>query len=120
MFELSGAGPTPEATTASAQHLGVEMKKLITALASVGIACLAFAASPAAASGSSCPPGNCEYVLWDVDTEPYQADNEVDEQGNADGWACAKPTKVVLDENGNPFQIYSFIDNRVADRVTET
>jgi len=32
----------------------------------------------------------------------------------ADGWVCATPKKIVLDENGNPFQIYNFIDNRVA------
>jgi hypothetical protein len=53
-------------------------------------------------------------VLWDVNTEPYAVDNAVDEQGNADGWVCAQPKKIVLDENGNPFQIYNFIDNRVA------
>jgi hypothetical protein len=38
----------------------------------------------------------------------------VDEKGNVDGWVCAQPKKIVLDENGNPFQIYNFIDNRVA------
>ena len=65
------------------------------------------------ASGSSCP-GDSDYVLWDVATEPYAADNAVDEHGNADGWVRATPKKVVLDESGNPFQIYNFIDNRVA------
>ena len=75
------------------------------------------AAIPAAASASvsSCPPGNSGYVLWDVSTQPYQADNAVDEQGNADGWVCAAPKKVIVDPDGNPFQIYNFIDNRVAD-----
>ncbi|MEP6667135.1 MAG: hypothetical protein ABJA81_11865 [Nocardioidaceae bacterium] len=33
--------------------------------------------------------------------------------GNGDGWACARPGKVVTDENGNPFQLYNFIDSRV-------
>jgi hypothetical protein len=90
------------------------MNKLITGLAAAGIIC-AVTASPATASaGSSCPPGGSGYVLWDVKTEPYAADNAVDEHGNADGWVCAQPKKIVLDENGNPFQIYNFIDNRVA------
>ncbi len=55
-------------------------------------------------------------MLWDVSAEPYKVDNAVDEQGNNDGWACAQPKKVVIDEDGNPFQFYNFIDNRVATR----
>ncbi len=74
-------------------------------------------AAPAQASpnppGHGCPGGGSGYVLWDVATEPYGADNAVDEKGNNDGWACASPRKVVLDENGEPFQFYNFIDNRV-------
>jgi hypothetical protein len=92
---------------------GVNMIKLIAALAAAGFIC-ALAPSPAIAAGSSCPPGGSGYVLWDVNTEPYAADNAVDEHGNADGWVCAQPKKIVIDENGNPFQIYNFIDNRVA------
>jgi hypothetical protein len=91
------------------------MKKLITCLAAVPIA-LAVTPTTASAAGSSCPPGHSGFVLWDVTTEPYAVDNLVDERGNADGWACALPKKVVLDENGNPFQLYNFIDNRVADK----
>jgi hypothetical protein len=72
------------------------------------------AAAPVSATVRTCPPGNSGYVLWDVNTEPYQADNAVDEHGNNDGWVCATPKKVISDENGNPFQLYNFIDNRGA------
>ena len=89
------------------------MNKLITGLAAAGIIC-AFAPSPATAAGSLCPSGGSGYVLWDVTTGPYAVDNAVDEHGNADGWVCAQPKKIVLDENGLPFQTYNFIDNRVA------
>jgi len=89
------------------------MNMLITGLAAAGFIC-AVTPSPATAAGSSCPPGGSGYVLWDVNTEPYAADNAVDEQGNADGLVCALPKKIILDENGNPFQLYNFIDNRVA------
>jgi hypothetical protein len=89
------------------------MNKLIIGVAAVGIVC-AITASPATAAGSSCPPGGSGYFLWDVNTVPYAADNAVDDKGNADGWVCAQPKKVVIDESGNPFQIYNFIDNRVA------
>ena len=41
--------------------------------------------------GTSCPGGQSGFVLWDVSAEPYGVDNLVDEQGNNDGWACAKP-----------------------------
>ena len=89
------------------------MTKLITVLAAAAIVCAATPTAATASAGSSCPPGNSGYLLWDVDTEPYAADNAVDEQGNNDGWACALPMKVVIDEDGNPFQLYNFIDNRV-------
>ena len=90
------------------------MNKLIISLAAAGFIC---AITPAAAApatpGHSCPAEDIVFVLWDVNTEPYAADNAVDEAGNADGWVCAQPHKIVLDEDGNPFQIYNFIDNRV-------
>ncbi len=86
-----------------------------------GLAAAAFARAPSSQRlppppprrAAPCPRGNSGYVLWDVSTEPYGADNAVDEQGNGDGWACASPRKVVVDEDGNPFQTYNFIDNRV-------
>ena len=86
-------------------------KTIICLAASAGLLCLV---APAQAAGDGCPPGHSGYALWDVSTEPYHADNAVDEHGNNDGWACAVPGKVVIDEDGNPFQLYNFIDNRVA------
>ena len=91
------------------------MNKLITCLAATTFICVV-APATASAAGSSCPPGHSGFLLWDVNTEPYGTDNAVDEHGNADGLVCALPMKVVLDENGNPFQLYNFIDNRVADK----
>lgn len=90
------------------------MSKMITGLAAA--AGLLFLTSPVQAStsaGDGCPPGHSGYLLWDVSAEPYHVDNMVDEHGNADGWVCAKPGKAVTDENGDPFQLYNFIDNRV-------
>jgi hypothetical protein len=75
--------------------------------------------SPAAAAespGGHCPPPGSGYQVWDVNTEPYGADNRVDEQGNNNGFVCAKPGKVVTDEDGQPFQLYNFIDDRGAAR----
>ena len=91
------------------------MQTTITGLTAVAAGLLSLA-TPAQASPTAdraCPPGNSGYILWDVSTEPYGADNIVDEQGNGDDFACARPGKVVTDEDGNPFQLYNFIDNRV-------
>ena len=88
------------------------MSRIVTVFAAV--ACFTCLAPPAQASpsGNACPGGNSGFVLWDVSTEPYGVDNVVDEGGNNDGWACAKPIYVVTDEDGNPFQIYNFLDNK--------
>ena len=92
------------------------MKRTSATLA-VGLATAALccSASPSYASpdrAAGCPPGNGGFVLWDVSAEPYGVDNAVDEKGNNDGWVCARPIYTVTDENGDPFQIYNFIDNR--------
>ena len=50
--------------------------------------------------------------MWNVNTEPYGADNFVDERGNNDGSVCAKAIYVVTDEEVSPFQIYNFLDNK--------
>jgi hypothetical protein len=90
------------------------MNNVITALAALRVTCTVLAAAPANMSGSSCPPGNSGYVLWDVATEPCAADNAADELGNADGWVCATPKRGRPRREWEPFQIYNFIDNRVA------
>lgn len=88
------------------------MLRIVSVLAAIAfLICLA-APTQASPSGSSCPDGSSRFVLWDVSTEPYGVDNFVDEAGNNDGWACAKPIYVVTDEDGNPFQIYNFLDNK--------
>lgn len=89
------------------------MSKMITGLAATAGLLLLATPAQAQSPGDACPPGNSGFILWDVSTEPYQVDNLVDEHGNGDGWVCAQPWKVVTDENGNPFQLYNFIDNRV-------
>ncbi len=90
------------------------MNRFVTGLTALTILAAVIPAA-ASASGQSCPPGNSGYVLWDINTQPYQADNAVDERGNGDGWVCATPKKVVVEADGNPLQVYNFIDNRVAD-----
>lgn len=92
------------------------MSRIVTALAAVTFfTCLA-APAQAASSGNACPEGQSGFVLWDVNTEPYGVDNLVDERGNNDGLACAKPIYSVVDEEGNPFQIYNFLDNSFPSR----
>jgi hypothetical protein len=95
------------------------MNRAITGLAAAvaaaaGLGCVASPTHASPTAGDVCPPGNGGFVLWDVRTEPYGVDNLVDAAGNNDGWACARPIYVVTDENGDPFQIYNFIDNHFA------
>jgi hypothetical protein len=87
------------------------VSKIVISLAAAAILVSLPAQSQASPSGTSCPGGNSGFVIWDVSTEPYGVDNFVDERGNDDGWACAKPIYLVTDEDGNPFQIYNFLDN---------
>ena len=74
---------------------------------------LALPAAPyvAATPGGHCPEGNSGFRLWPTSTEPYRVDNLVDDRGNQNGMVCAKPGDVVIDENGQPFQLYNFIDD---------
>ena len=84
----------------------------------LGVATLVLVPAPADAKppGAACPVPSSGFVLWDVETEPYGVDNLVDQAGNGDGLVCAMPIYVELDENGEPFQVYNFIDNRVVSR----
>ena len=58
-----------------------------------------------------CPPPVSGYIYWDVTTEPYQADNNVDERGNNNGVACALPGKKTFELDGVVYTIYNFIDD---------
>lgn len=65
---------------------------------------------PNATVGRCSGPGFEGYEIWDVSTEPYQVDNEVDENGN--GQVCALPLDETFeDDNGETHQIYDFIDD---------
>lgn len=65
-----------------------------------------------AESGRCTGPGYEGYEIWDVSTEPYEVDNEVDENGN--GQVCALPLDETFeDDNGETHQIYDFIDDVV-------
>jgi hypothetical protein len=95
------------------QQLGApDMSKIVISLTAAAILVSLPAQSQASPSGTSCPGRDSGFVAWDVSTEPYGVDNFVDERGNNDGRACAKPIYVVTDEEGNPFQIYNFLDNK--------
>ena len=88
------------------------MSKLVTGVAVAAFLICLPGSAHASPSGTACPGGSSGFVLWDVSAEPYGVDNLVDERGNNDGWACAKPIYTVLDENGGTFQIYNFLDNQ--------
>lgn len=53
------------------------------------------------------------WQLWDVTTEPYRADNRTDEEGNNDGWVCARArgNQTGTPPGGGEIQLYSFADN---------
>jgi len=69
-------------------------------------------ATVAHADSSACPGGASGFVLWNVDAAPYQADNHVDQAGNANGWVCAKPMPNYFVSNGQEYQVQNFIDDR--------
>jgi hypothetical protein len=62
----------------------------------------------AAASPPACPGG---WTEWDVATEPYQADNATDENGNGIVCAKARGNQTFADPDGNTYQIYNFKDD---------
>jgi hypothetical protein len=88
------------------------MSKIVAGVAVAAFLVCLPGSAQASPSGMSCPVAASGFVVWDVDAEPYGVDNLVDESGNNDGWACAKPIYVVIDDDGSPFQIYNFLDNK--------
>jgi hypothetical protein len=84
--------------------------KSILALAVAAAALFVGPAASAAPTGtSSCPAPASGYISWDTSTEPYQADNRVDLNGN--GVVCAKPSNKTFIEDGVTYTIYNFIDD---------
>jgi hypothetical protein len=88
------------------------MSKIVAGVAAAAFLVCLPGSAQASPSGTSCPGGTSGFVLWDVSAEPYGVDNLVDEGGNNDGRVCAKPIYVVTDDDGSPFQIYNFLDNK--------
>jgi hypothetical protein len=66
-------------------------------------------ASPAVAQGGACPVPASGFRLWDVSTEPYQADDASDVNG--DGSVCARATKDTFVQGGQTYTVYLFIDD---------
>jgi hypothetical protein len=68
-------------------------------------------AIPASATGGACPPSGSGFASWDVATQPYQADNATDLNG--DGWVCARPTSDTFTQDGQTYTVYLFVDDNV-------
>lgn len=82
------------------------MRKLMIAItAALAVVGTAPAASAAAFAPGSCPAG---FQVWNVTAEPYRADNLADEDGNNNGWVCARAIGMPH-PSGN--QIYIFSDD---------
>jgi hypothetical protein len=85
-------------------------RKIIVALAVAAAPLVMSPAAIAAPTGTShCPAPVSGYISWDTSTEPYQADNRVDLNGN--GVVCAKPSSKTFTEDGVTYTIYNFIDD---------
>lgn len=82
-----------------------------------GMALLAATASLllfAPSAHADAPDDGCArgFTLWDVDVEPYQADNGQDESGdNPNGFVCARPTGDTFVYEGETHPIYVFFDD---------
>lgn len=70
---------------------------------------------PAQAALADPPSDGCArgWELWDVNAEPYRADNRTDEEGNNDGLVCARArgNQTATTPDGQEVQIYTFADN---------
>jgi hypothetical protein len=83
------------------------------AVTSVALALPTALATPAAAAtgGGACPAPASSFRSWDVTTEPYQADDAAD--FNGDGSVCARPTKDTFQDGGHTYTVYLFIDDNL-------
>jgi hypothetical protein len=79
--------------------------------AAVVISWAMLVATPASATGGACPRSVSGFASWDVATQPYQADNATDLNG--DGWVCARPTSDTFTQDGQTYTVYLFIDDNV-------
>ena len=80
-----------------------------TAAAAVVAMTLAAPAVSAAPPDEGCPRG---FMLWSVDAEPYKADNRTDEEGNNNGFVCARRLgKGLSKQFGTDLPIFLFTDD---------
>jgi hypothetical protein len=85
-------------------------KTSILALAVAAAPLVVSSAAIAAPTGTShCPVAASGFISWDTSTQPYEADNRVDLNGN--GVVCAKATAKTFTEEGVTYTIYNFIDD---------
>ena len=91
------------------------LKRAALSLIAGGILIAGLAGQASAKSPfTGCPPS---YQVWDVSTQPYQADNLVDQKGNNDGIVCVKRIDAKTFEfEGQLFPLYNFIDNTTGTR----
>ena len=84
---------------------------LVASLAASALAVGGFQAGQAGATTAAggCPASPSGFKLWPVSTEPYQADNAAD--FNGDGSVCARATKDTFVQGGVTYTVYLFVDN---------
>ena len=85
---LAATRRQPRAVRGAATGHAPRMNRFVgTLAATVALAAGVTAEAPAAPSHKDAP----SFTSWDVSTQPYQVDNQVDAEGNGDGFVCAKP-----------------------------
>lgn len=86
------------------------MRKIVVTLFAAALSVAPAQAAFADPPDDGCPKG---HEVWDVDAEPYQADNRTDAEGNGDGLVCAwaMGNHTFIDGSGQERQIYRFADN---------
>jgi hypothetical protein len=86
-------------------------RTIAVSLAACALALGGIQASSASAATQSggCPATPSGFNVWPTSTEPYQADDASDLNG--DGSVCARPTKDTFEEGGVVYRVYLFIDN---------
>ena len=85
------------------------MKRTLVTAAVTGLMVLGGSPAMAAPPADGCPRG---YQLWDVTTEPYQADDNADENG--DGLVCARRLGEGTSRPYGGAPVYVFGDNDLA------
>jgi hypothetical protein len=86
------------------------IRRVVISLALIVPALLSASSAEASPPKVGCPPAASGFFAWNVNTQPYQADNAVDVNG--DTWVCAKAIDgQTFTEGGQAYQIYNFVDD---------